>query len=96
MKHKMPEFRKYKNNVVEMVTRITNSNNYYDILCLRTNATTDEVRAAYEEAIRKVSPDSLGARDVYRKVVEAFNCLQDDVLRRRESTMLNSLQRRLV
>lgn len=52
--------------------------NYYRILCIRENASQEEIKAAYRNLLKKVHPDRNNSRDAThrtREVSEAYSAL---------------------
>ena len=66
--------------------------NYYDILGVSQNATSSEIRKAFQQKARKLHPDINKAPDAeerFKEVSEAYAVLSDEQKRRRYDASLN-------
>eukprot|EP00250_Pteridium_aquilinum_P035551 c9647_g1_i1 orf=366-1430(-) len=65
---------------VEIVQRIRKTKDYYQILGLNKDCTTEEIRKAYKKISLKVHPDknnAPGAEEAFKHVSKAFACLNE-------------------
>lgn len=66
---------------VEIVQRVRKTKDYYQILGLNKDCSTEEIRKAYKKISLKVHPDknsAPGAEDAFKHVSKAFACLNDE------------------
>lgn len=76
----------YTAEQVDVVRRIKKTKDYYRILGLEKECSTEEIRKAYRKVSLKVHPDknkSPGADEAFKSVSKAFACLNDPELRQR-------------
>ena len=53
--------------------------NYYDVLGLMRDATTDDIKRAYKKAALQAHPDKGGSDEMFQRVNEAYTVLNDPV-----------------
>lgn len=66
---------------IEIVQRIRKTKDYYQILGLKKDCTTEEIRKAYKKISLKVHPDknsAPGAEEAFKHVSKAFACLNEN------------------
>ena len=51
--------------------------NYYAILAVRPNASSDEIKSAYRQAARQAHPDAQGDSERFRQLQAAYEVLRD-------------------
>ena len=54
--------------------------NYYEVLAVTPNATSDEIKAAYRKLARKFHPDVNKAQDaveIFKEITRAYETLSD-------------------
>jgi len=65
---------------------------YFTILGIERDATTDEIRSAYRRLSKKIHPDAQGSSALFRQVQEAYETLIDPSSRARYVAELNASQ----
>jgi len=69
---------------------MNNKKDYYDLLGVGKNATTDEIKKAYRKLALKYHPDKnkgdKGAEAKFKEVNEAYEVLKDDKKRKQYDT----------
>lgn len=58
------------------------SQNYYDILNVKKNATSEEIKKSYRKLSMKHHPDRGGKKEIFQKINDAYQTLGDDQKRK--------------
>jgi DnaJ family protein B protein 12 len=65
----------------ELVERIKNAKDYYEILLVSKNSTLEEIKKSYKKLALQMHPDknsAPGAEEAFKKLSQAFACLSDE------------------
>ena len=65
-------------------------NNYYDILGVTKDSTTDEIKKAYRKLSKEHHPDRGGDESKFKEVAEAYGTLGDENKRQQYNNKLNN------